>query len=400
MNKKRIALVFLMAVVSFTTVFFTSDKYNIETNAATLSENKKTVKNLESDLGSIENSLAAIKKNIASAKQNQSNQLYIKNQLDQEITLTETKIETLEKLVEEYTLQIEEKEALINGKDSDIENSLNIIKERLVLQHESGNSNIISYILGSSDFADLLTRVEVANALFEYDRELIERLTNDRIELSLLKTELTQAQEKSAESIKTLEADKISLNEKIQESLDYLKKYKDDEAYYQKQYEAKSAEMDSIEKEIKELLAQIKLQEQKDYTGDGFRFPLAYDATYWNTGGFGWRVWSNGRKTDFHKGVDFAAARGTPIYASNSGTVIIHRNSPSYGLYITIDHGGGITTLYAHCSKLLVNKGDKVEKGQKIAEVGSTGDSTGNHLHFSVLKDGVHVDPMNYISEP
>ncbi|MBQ5746304.1 MAG: M23 family metallopeptidase [Clostridia bacterium] len=158
--------------------------------------------------------------------------------------------------------------------------------------------------------------------------------------------------------------------------------------------------MESIENEIKEILRQIELQERTDYTSEGFRFPLAYDATYWNTGGFGWRVWSNGRKTDFHKGIDFAAARGTPIYASNSGTVILHRNSPSYGLYLIIDHGGGITSLYAHCSKLLVSTGDVVKKGDKIAEVGSTGDSTGNHLHFSILENGEHVDPKKYISEP
>lgn len=400
MKKTRIPLIILTAAAIFTTVFFSSDSYNIKAEAATIQENKKAVQSLESDLKSIQSSLSSIKSNIDKAKNERKNQLYIKSQLDQEISLTEAKVETLEKLIEEYNTQLNEKEEQIDGKNRDIDDALSIIRERLILQHENGNSNIISYVLGSADFAELLTRIEIANALFEYDKNLIEKLTNDRIELTILKDELTTTRDKCAESIVELETTKEDLNAKVADSIAYINELKKDEAIYQAQYDAKASEMNSIENEIKEILRKIELQERTDYSSDEFRFPLAYDATYWNTGGFGWRVWSNGRKTDYHKGVDFAAARGTPIYASNSGTVILHRNSPSYGLYLIIDHGGGVTSLYAHCSKLLVSTGDVVKKGDKIAEVGSTGDSTGNHLHFSILENGVHVDPMKYISEP
>ncbi len=399
MKIKHFSFIFLFAVISFTTFFFSSDSYNSYA-ANSVEENKNAVKTLESDLKSIQNSLSSIQSNINNAKKNKENQIYIKSQLDQEIILTETKIETLEKLIEEYNLQLEEKEDAIALKNKDIDDTVEIIKQRLILQHENGNSNIISYVLGSSDFAELLTRIEVANALFEYDKNLIENLTNDRTELTILKEELTSTRDKCAESIVELEGAKSELDVKVNEAIAYINEYRKDEQAYQKQYDAKASEMEEIESEIKNLLKQIELQERKDYSGEEFRFPLAYDATYWNTGGFGWRVWSNGRQTDYHKGVDFAAARGTPIYATNSGTVILHRNSPSYGLYLIIDHGGGITSLYAHCSKLLVSTGDTVERGDKIAEVGSTGDSTGNHLHFSMLEDGVHVDPMKYISEP
>lgn len=400
MKLKRFSLIFILAVISFTTVFFSSDEYNIKTDAATVQENKNTVKTLESDLKSIQSSLSSIQKNINKAKNERNNQLYIKSQLDQEIMLTESKVETLEKLIEEYNTQIGERETQIEGKNKDIDDTLAIIRERLILQHETGNSHIISYVLGSGDFAELLTRIEIANTLFEYDKNLIESLRNERVELEILKSELESTRDKCFESIVELEATKGELQVKIDSALSYINELKKDEAVYQAQYNAKASEMESIENEIKEILRQIELQERTDYSSDGFRFPLAYDATYRNSGGFGWRVWSNGRQTDYHKGVDFAAARGTPIYASNSGTVILHRNSPSYGLYLIIDHGGGITSLYAHCSKLLVSTGDVVKKGDKIAEVGSTGDSTGNHLHFSMLENGVHVDPMKYISEP
>lgn len=401
MRIKKLTLVFFVMALVFSTTFLISDNYNIHSEAApTLSENKTTLKGLESDLKSIQGSLDSIKANIAKAKQGQQDQLYIKNQYDQEITLTETKIATLEKLISQYNEQITEKENEIFEKSGNIDNVLQAIAERLVIQQEMGNSNIISYILGSDDIADLLSRIEIANELIEYDRSLIEGLTNQRIELTLLKDELSATKEKCAESVVEMNGEIEALEGKIQKALDYLEEYKKDEKIYQAQYDKKANEMKEIEAEVKEILKQIELQERENYSNQEFIFPLPTTVYYRNTGGFGWRVWSNGRQTDFHKGVDFACARGTPIYASNSGTVIISKLSPSYGHYVVIDHGGGVTTLYAHCSKRLVNVGDIVVKGDKICEVGSTGDSTGNHLHFSVMENGVHVDPMKYISEP
>lgn len=400
MKFKKTSLVFLAVIAVSTAVLFSSDSYDIKSSAATLAENKDSVRTLESDLKSIQSSLADIQRSIKQAQQNQSNQLAIKNQLDQEISLAEREIEILEKLISGYNDSITEKENGILLKDAEIEETVQMIGDRLVMQHENGNSNVISYVLGSSDFADLLTRIEIANALFEYDRTLIEQLTDDRISLAILKDELTTTRDKCNEAITELEGKRVELEAKIETATSYLATYKRDEATYQRQYNEKAAEMESIENEIKELLAQIELQERTNYSNEEFRFPLPYDATYWNSGGFGWRVWNNGRTTDYHKGVDFAAYRGTPILATNSGTVILTRNSPSYGLYLIIDHGGGVTSLYAHCSKLLVNTGDVVLRGDKVAEVGSTGDSTGNHLHFSILENGVHVDPMKYISEP
>lgn len=401
MNYKKILLVFIVAAFSFTTLFLNSDEYNVETKAATLSENKETVKTLESDLKSIQASLSQIQKNIDAAKKGQSDQLAIKKQLDEEIALTEREIETTNKLIEGYNTQITENETAISEKEGEIQKTLDVIADRLVMQQETGTVNILSYILGSSDFTDLLTRLEVADALFEYDRILIEELSSDKFDLEVLKDELTATRDKCSESIVSLEAKTAELQEKIAEADTYIKSYQNDVSKYQEQYNAKESEANSIASEIKDIQAKIKEQERVDYTGNGFRFPLPYDVTYWNTGGFGWRVWKNGsRPTDFHRGIDFACVRGTPILASNSGTVILSKRSSSFGLYIIIDHGGGVTSLYAHCSKLIAQVGDKVQKGDKIAEVGSTGNSTGNHLHFAMLENGEYVDPKKYISEP
>jgi murein DD-endopeptidase MepM/ murein hydrolase activator NlpD len=128
---------------------------------------------------------------------------------------------------------------------------------------------------------------------------------------------------------------------------------------------------------------------------------LSYDSWYYCTGGFGTRYWKDGsRPPDFHKGVDYAAYYGTPIYAVNSGTVTISRLSPSFGNYVVIDHGEGVKTYYAHMSKVTVNVGDYVTQGTKIGEIGNTGYSFGAHLHFGLMINGTWKNPMNYLSKP
>ncbi len=394
MKTNKLLFVLFAITVCVTTVFFTSYEYNMDIKAATLAENKDTVRGLESDLKSIQSSLTQIQASINKAQQNQADQITIKSQLDREIELATQEIDVLNKLIEGYQTQIEEKETQISQKDKNIEDTIQSIADRLVMQHESSSGNIINYILGSDDFADLLTRIEITSALFEYDRMMIENLSNERLSLSILKDELSSTLTKCDESVAELEAKKGELDGKISVAESYLAQYMADEKNARKEYETKSKELDDIANEIKNLLAEIALQERTNYSGEEFIFPM--ESYRRMSSAFGWRTWSDGSR-EYHKGVDFSAERGTPILASNSGTVILHRNSPSFGLYLIIDHGGGVTSLYAHCSKLLVSTGDVVLKGDKIAEVGSTGWSTGNHLHFAILENGEYVDPMGYI---
>ena len=117
------------------------------------------------------------------------------------------------------------------------------------------------------------------------------------------------------------------------------------------------------------------------------------------TSPYGTRVHPVTGKVRTHAGLDIGAAHGTNIYAAAAGTVLVSGwNTGGYGNYVVIDHGGGLTTLYAHCSSLLVSAGQKVSRGQVIAKVGSTGMSTGPHLHFEVLKNGSHTDPNAYFN--
>ncbi len=176
-----------------------------------------------------------------------------------------------------------------------------------------------------------------------------------------------------------------------------------------------SAEMDAINDEIEELIRQAQQSsgegsgDNYDYSGDGLRWPLPVQY-HWISTYFGYDAWRNG----MHRGIDIGdgGIAGEGILAAQSGTVITVSNTcphnygknyscgcgGGYGNYIIIDHGGGLSTLYAHCQKIYVSKGQQINKGDTIGAVGTTGWSTGFHLHFEVRENGVAVNPFNYVS--
>ena len=164
-----------------------------------------------------------------------------------------------------------------------------------------------------------------------------------------------------------------------------------------------SSQIKLTEKEISELESRgqeinneiVSSSGGGSYNGSKMAWPVIGYTTL--SSKFGYRIHPISGEKKLHTGIDIPAPAGTPVVAANSGTVIISRYDNSYGNMVAIDHGGGIVSFYAHNTERLVKVGDKVSKGQKISTVGTTGYSTGNHLHFEVKKNGTFVDPMNYL---
>ncbi len=352
------------------------------------------VQKLENRLAGIKKEINSLKTQINSNRSNQSAALENKKSLDQQIKLAQDQIEVTEQLIETLTVNISVKETEIAEKESVYEKKLENFKKRLRINYEEGEISYLDMILGSTGLSEFFVQMDRIGSMIEYDNKIMSTIADDKALLEKEKAdfETTLAYQVSLkEELKVTEA---TLAQQAEEAANYINRLLASESDFKKQLAAKEAERDALDKEIADYVKQLQAQNTK-YVGGEFMWPVPTTHTYVSSE----CVWRNspisGRK-EFHNGIDIPVPFGTDIYASNSGTVVKSQWHNSYGYYVMIDHGGGYATLYAHNSKLLVSVGDAVSRGQVIAKAGSTGDSTGNHCHFSMYENGAIINPRKY----
>ena len=262
----------------------------------------------------------------------------------------------------------------------------------------SGDSSTISLLLGADSFSDFLMKADITARVAENDREIIAGLEANIAELEKLQEENEANKADLNESKGTLDEKKQQLNGQVSQIQGQI----EDIDALQKQYEANKAEIDKmmaqVQSEINDIYASY--ESQGEYTGGVMTWPVpGYTGI---TSYYGWRF----NNTDFHTGIDISGSNiyGQNIVAAADGVVIkaqeTYVQGVGYGRYLIIDHGGNISTLYGHTSQLLVSEGDHVTRGQAIAKVGSTGWSTGPHLHFEVRENGTAVNPLSGYLKP
>ena len=309
------------------------------------------------------------------------------------ILSTEKKIETAQNLLDALTVQIGEKENAIAEKEVEITEKtaeVNTTREKFLLmiraQYESENTDALSVVVGADDMSDLLSRVENAANLLSYNSKLLEKFKTEKQQLEDMKNVL----ESTKAELESTKAEQETYAEELLKEQSALEEQKGDSDRYVASLRKTEAQI-TAENEA----AQLAKASQSDYVGGKFIWPCDLSVKRISSG-YGYRTYYiYGKKvTDFHRGIDIPSAVGTDIYAAQTGKVVIATKHSSYGNYIVVDHGGGISTLYAHCSKLLVSVGDTVKQGDHIAEMGATGNVTGPHLHFEVRVDGKIQDPI------
>ncbi len=379
-----------------------------KTSANEFADNKE-VQAFQAAIAELEAEQAALKKQL----QNLQNQRYTEqqkaNDLKNLILATEKKIETTQSLLAALSAQITEKEVQIAEKEAQIDAKAAEVAETrakfLLLvraQYEGESINILSVILGSDGISDMLSRVEYMASILDYNSKLLARYKAEKQELEDMKSVLESSRadlqadyETQLAYNDTLEKEQADLELQKGEQDQYVAALRMSEAEIQQEYEeARKAEAEENQR-LEKLLQELAAANKTEYVGGKFIWPVDISIKRISSD-YGWRTYYyKGKKvTDFHMGIDIPAAIGTDIYAVQSGEVILATSHSSYGNYMIVDHGGGITTLYAHCSELLKKVGDKVEQGDHIAEMGSTGQSTGSHLHIEVRVDGKHQDPI------
>jgi len=300
--------------------------------------------------------------------------------------------------LDSITEQIKVKKADIEETTKDIERQQKAFLDRMVTMYEEGEASYLELLLGAESLVDFLTRMDQVATIQEYDQDIIRGLEENKNRLEKDMTVLEHSLALQGTTQAELELDIKEAMSLAEESLKYMEELKQDESAYLAEYYKNKNLEDELNKKLEAYLKELQAKQQAEYVGGSMGWPLPIDVYYRVSSEYGWRtLWG---MQDNHRGIDLACAANTPIYAANAGKVIVSEYHYSYGNYVIIDHGGGRTTLYAHMNERLVAVNDTVAKGEKIGLVGTTGSSTGNHLHFEVRIDGKTDNPRNYINLP
>ncbi len=362
-----------------------------------VSEAKKEKKNLQSgltDLQKLKKSLEAQKANLAS---------YVK-ELDANLAQIEQNITDLNNKIAGKEEEITQKELELERALEQEEYQKESVSASIRLIYETGNPSMVDLMLKAKSFADFLNKANYVEKVLSYGFQMLESYEDIRKYVELCKEELELERDILNETKAGVQQEQRTLEELVEQKRQDIISYESDIRNKDKVIKEYEAEIKAQEEEIK-LLESLIAEEKKKllesqrlkYDGGVFKFPLE---TYTRVSDeYGMRIHPILKVQQFHNGVDFASPKGTAIYAAYDGKVAAAAYSSNMGNYVMIDHGDGLFTIYMHASKLYVKKDQVVVKGEKIAAVGSTGRSTGNHLHFSVRLNGEYVSPWNYLKK-
>ena len=321
-----------------------------------------------------------------------------KNLLDNKINVLTTEIANTENQILAYGELITISEGELAVAEEEEARQYEIFCRRVRSMEKQGKVDYWSVLFRATSFSDLLTRLDIINEIMRYDQKVINEFQVLQEEIKAKKAEL-EGQKAEREAVKTtLEEQRKELDRQRDEANALMAALRADSA------EAK-AEMSALEKEEEAILAEaVRLskiyaqQNQDPATQGGYIWPVS---SRYITSTMGGRASPGGVGSTNHKGTDIGRVGYTSeIYAAKAGTVIISTYSSSYGNYVVISHGSGNTTLYGHMSSRKVNVGQRVKQGDVIGITGSTGNSTGPHLHFEITENGVRVNPLKHGAQP
>lgn len=367
-----------------------------ENQISAAEEEKKKLEESLSNLEAIRDGLKKDKKNLTQ---------YVK-ELDLQLEGLEQRVLELNNLIVAKELQIERAEEDLQAAILQEQTQYESMKLRIQFMYEQGETNYLAMLLNAESFSDMVNKADFIEQLSAYDRkkldeyvELTEYVRLCKADLETQKELLDLAKENIVVEQNTIESLIVDKQKKIAEletniasKEAMIAEYEEDLKFQDNLIKQWESEILNEKKEI--LLANgIKVS----YSGEKLTWPCPSYTRI--SSEFGWRIHPTLGVNKFHNGVDMAAPKGTNILAAYSGEVVDATYNSSMGNYVLLNHGNGFYTIYMHASKLCVSPGDIVVEGEKIAEVGSTGRSTGPHLHFGVRKDGEYVNPMDYLNK-
>lgn len=355
----------------------------------------------------LESALSTAKKKVNSLQNSQKTVQAKVNELTSELTSISNKIYQIEVQLNELSAKIDEANAELERAKEKEKSQYAAMKLRIRYMYENESTSVANIMFGSKDMASMLNALNYISELSEYDRNVMDELTELKVQQEVVAEQLKKDYDDLQLAKKDIEDQKsavgVLLSAKNQE-LGKLGEEIVDAKALQKEYEQEVKAQAEI---LAIITQQIAAENGKNYQNfmseAGFLWPCpAYTRV---SSDYGKRTAPTSGASLNHQGVDLAAPYGSDIMAAQSGTVMKAAYTSVMGNYVILNHGKDssgnvICTIYEHASSLLVKEGDVVYQGQVIAKVGSTGVSTGNHLHFAVTKGGAYVSPWNYVAKP
>lgn len=408
-----------------------------------------SLKDAKQEKENLENALNEAKELVSDLKDSKSDIKSKVTQLDAKLTKISTDITNLEAQLETKNTEISDtKEVLAQAKEDERTQYKNM-KVRIQYMYENSRTSYVEQLISAGSFSEFISIVEYIREMSAYDRAMLEKyqkaqesVTVAKEELEKEKSELEEMQkqvEEEKQAVQTLlsakESELVSVNQNLKEASSQADAYaaeieaqNDIIAQIQQAEAAKKAAREKARAEAEakakaEAEAKAKAEQEQEnstempgeeetestentsevslpedtYNGGAFIWPCPSSTRV--TSEYGQRISPTAGASSNHKGIDIGASYGADIVAAADGTVVFSGYSNTGGNYVMIDHGGSLYTVYMHASSLCVEKGATVTRGQVIAKVGSTGISTGNHLHFGVSLNGSYVSPWNYLSK-
>lgn len=313
-------------------------------------------------------------------------------ELSDKIYKYEIDVAVLNKEISQLNLKIIEAEKQYKKIEQIYNNRKEILASRIIAQYEEGDVAYLDFLLNSNSLIDFISNYYIIGEIIDYDNDVLKDYDKQKQKIEKLKNELDNYKEELKQRKDEQEKSAIVLSNVKVIKNSQMAQLTEEEIQLQKQIDEYQEETRKIEVELMMILTQNL---NSDYVGGILTWPVPGYTSI--TSNYGMRTHPISQIYKMHTGVDIAAPPGAYFVAANEGIVVKSVYSASYGNMVVIDHGGGLSTLYAHGQERLVKEGETVERGQPVLTVGSTGISTGPHAHFEVRVNGSWTDPLEYI---
>ena len=394
-----------MAVILLPKLEVHAEEVDVDAIKASIQEKQEQIEEAEKAKSKIKSNITNIQAMVSALEKEKGDLEAYVTKLDEDLSDVQEKIAELKDLISEKETEIEETEEELEEAEEIQATQYENMKKRIKFIYEKGDTFYLELVMSSASFGEMLNKATYVEKISEYDATKLEEFkqTCEYIqackeqldaEKELLDEAKVQVEEEEANLETLISAKEGEINLKtadINNKEAAIKEYEEDLA-------AQTATIQALEAAVAAERAQLaEAGEAIVYDGGMFKWPAPSYTRI--SDDYGSRTHPILGVQQFHNGVDMAAPGGSPILAAYDGKVVAAAYNASMGNYIMINHGDGLYTIYMHASALYVSTGETVTRGQKIAAVGTTGRSTGNHLHFSVRKDGAYVSPWNYLSK-